>query len=439
VAATLSRRFTRLAAINVASNLLVPLAGLVDVAILGHLDSVRHLAGVALGAVIFDYLLWTVGFLRMGTVGPTARADGQGDRVEVLAILVRGLAVAIVLGGALLATAPWLADLGFAVLDGATDVEASGRAYVRARFWGVPSAAASMVLLGWFLGQDQAGKALVMTAVGSVSNMALDMWFVWELGWGAEGAGWATAASQTLTLASGLLLAAPALQGLGPVWVRARDAQALRELAGLSRDIVVRSFFLVTVFAAFTSLAAGMGTLVLAGSAVLMKLLGAGAWLIDGYAFATETLAGQADGAGDRRTLRQVLGLSLGASLATGLLLAGGLVLAPGVVLGVLTDQPAVLAEATRHVTWLLPVLGVGSMAYALDGYFIGLTAGRTLRRAMAVSAVLGFVPLATWAWHLGDPTWLWAALAVFMVARVITLGIAVPGTLRDAASRSTG
>lgn len=432
----LPRRFARLAAINVASNLLVPLAGLVDVAILGHLEDVRDLAGVALGAVIFDYLLWTVGFLRMGTVGPAARADGQGDAVEVAAIALRGLAVAAVLGGTLLLLAPLLSAAGFAVLDGAPDVEQAGRAYVAARFWGVPCAAASFVLLGWFLGQEQAGRALAMTAVGSVSNIVLDVWFVWHLGWGAAGAGWATAASQALTLGCGLALAAPQLwRTLGPAGIRARDPAALRALAGLSRDIVLRSFFLVTVFAAFTSLSAGMGTLVLAANAVLLKLLGAGAWLIDGFAFATETLAGQADGAGDRRGLRQVLWLALGASLATGLGLAGVLVLWPGPVLGLLTDQPAVLAEATRHVGWLLPVLGVGSAAYALDGWFIGLTAGATLRRAMAVSALLGFVPLAIWAWSQADPSWLWAALAVFMVARVLTLGAAVPRTLSGAGS----
>jgi len=435
VTASLSRRFTRLAAINVASNLLVPLAGLVDVAILGHLDDVRHLAGVALGAVIFDYLLWTVGFLRMGTVGPTARAAGRQDVVETQAILVRGLGVAAVLGGGLLLASGWLSSAGFGLLAGTPVVEEAGRAYVAARFWGVPCAAGSMVLLGWFLGQEQAGRALVMTAVGSLTNIALDVWFVWGLGWGAEGAGWATAASQALTLATGLALAAPALRHRAGVWARARDPGALQELAGLSRDIVIRTFFLVTVFATFTSLSAGMGTLVLAGNAVLIKLLGAGAWLIDGYAFATETLAGQADGAGDRRGLRRILALSVGASVTTGLVLSSALVLAPGPVLGLLTDQAPVLAEATRHVLWLFPVLGVGSAAYALDGYFIGLTAGRTLRRAMAISALIGFVPLATWAWRDSDPTRLWAALAVFMVLRVLTLGVAVPGTLRDEGS----
>ena len=431
---SLTHRFGRLAAINVLSNLLVPLAGLVDVAILGHLDDIRHLAGVALGAVIFDYLLWTVGFLRMGTVGPTARAEGVGDRDEVLAILIRGLAVAAALGGALLLLSPWLSAAGFALLDGTPDVEDAGRAYVAARFWGVPCAALTMGLLGWFLGREQAGRALAITAAGALANIGLDVWFVWGLGWGAAGAGWATAGSQALALLTGLVLAAPELGGASRVLARARDTEALRELASLSRDIVIRTFFLVTVFAAFTNLSAGMGTLVLAANAVLLKLLGAGAWLIDGYAFATETLAGVADGARDRRALRRVLQLSLAASLGTGLLLASAFVLFPEPTLGLLTDQPPVLAEARRHALWLLPVLGVGSAAYALDGFFIGLTAGTTLRRAMAASALLGFVPLATWAWSAGDPGLLWAAMAVFMVARVITLGAAVPGALKAAA-----
>ncbi len=432
MATSLTGRFARLAALNVASNLLVPMAGLVDVAILGHLDEVRHLAGVALGAVIFDYLLWTAGFLRMGTVGPTARAAGGGDKAEVTAVLLRGMLLAAILGGGLLLASPVLTELGFAILEGGPEVEEAGKAYVSARFWGVPCATGGFVLLGWFLGREQAGRALAMTAVGSLSNIALDIWFVWHLDWGAAGAGWATAASQTLALGTGLILAGPQLGPLGAALKKARDPEALREYLGLSRDIVIRTFFLVTVFAAFTNLSAGMGTLVLAGNAVLLKLLGAGAWLVDGYAFATETLAGQSQGTGDRKALRGLLGLSLGASIATGLVLAGTLLLAPDIVLGVLTNQTPVLAEATRHAFWLLPVLGVGSAAYALDGYFIGLSAGRTLRRAMTASALVGFVPLATWAWSRGDPTLLWAALAVFMVARVLTLGASVPSTLSD-------
>jgi MATE family multidrug resistance protein len=419
----------------VASNLLVPMAGLVDVAILGHLSDVRHLAGVALGTVIFDYLLWTVGFLRMGTVGPTARATALGDEIEQQAILIRGLGVAAVVGFGLLLISPWLASFGFAMLDGTVAVEQAGKAYVAARFWGVPCAAGSFVLLGWFLGREQVGQALAMTAVGSLSNIVLDLILVWHLGWGAEGAGWATAASQLMALTTGLALALPALTDIPAAWARSKDADALRALAGLSRDIVVRSFFLVSVFAAFTNLSATMGTLVLAANAVLLKLLGTGAWLIDGFAFATETLAGQADAQTDKSELASVFKMSMVASLTTGLALSTLFIVAPGALLGLLTNQPEVLAEASRHVLWLLPVLGVGSAAYALDGYFIGLSAGHTLWRTMAVSALLGFLPLSIWAWHQQDPSLLWAALAVFMGARVLTLGLAVPKTLSGGSS----
>ncbi len=429
----LGRRLWRLAAFNILANLMVPLAGLVDTALLGHLSEIRYLAGVALGAVLFDYLYWTFGFLRMGTTGLTAQAVGRDRSDDAVVVMLHGVLVAVAIGAALLILSRPLMKFGFWALQGSPDVEAAGSAYFRARIWGAPASLVNFVLLGWFLGREQGSRVLAMSLVGNGANVLLDYLFIvhWKLA--AAGAGAATALSQYLMLAVAAGLALPQLRNLplADLAGRAVRGRLLRAAITFNRDILVRTLALISVFAVFMNLASMLGAVLLAATAVVKQVVTLAAFFIDGIAFATESLAGIFDGAGDRHSLRRLLRMSLGWSLLIGLTVALAFHLFGGVLFGLLTNHAEVLEWTTRLSGWLFPVLGMGSLAYALDGYFIGLVRGRVLSRAMLVAATVGFLPFAALAWRRQDVHLLWLSLSVFMAARVLTLGLRVGSTLR--------
>ncbi len=423
--------FFKLSAANILSNLLVPLAGLIDTAFLGHLSDIRYLAGVALATVLFNYLYWTFGFLRMGTTGMTAQVLGSGEdrQGQLLLILVRNGAIALIAGfGILLFQIP-LRQLGFALLGGSDAVQQAGIAFFHSRVWDAPATLLNFVLLGWFLGQGQGRRVLILSAIANGANIILDYGFVVRLGWASAGAGAATALSQYLMLGA----------GLGFLWGELRDQNwpvlrkqlldwpALKALFQLNRDILIRTFVLVSAFSSFTRLGAGMGTEILAANSLLIQGVGLASYWIDGFAFATETFAGRFWGEGGAQAqLRQLLGLSGGVSVVTGVLFAIAFIQFPS-LFQLLTSHTDVLATVAQFSGWLLPVLGIGAIAFTLDGYFLGLTAGRVLRNASLVS-VLGFYgPVAIAAGQRQSPTLLWLAMVMLMVGRAATLAWAMP------------
>ena len=428
------RRFFRLASVNILSNLMVPLAGLVNVAFLGHLVEIRHLAGVAIATVLFNYIYWTFGFLRMGTTGTTAQAVGRSDHEAVLLTGLRNGVLALGLGHIILFLQHPLRELGFALLSAAPEVKSSGIAYYNTLIWGAPATLLNFVLLGWFLGREQSSRVLVLSAVGNGANVALDYLFIVRWGWESAGAGLSTAASQYLMLLVGMILVCRELR-FGQVQAiagRILDPLALRAAFALNGDIFVRTFALVSTFALFTNLSSFLGTVVLATNTLLLQVVTLAAYFIDGLAFATESFAGIFRGKGASEQLAPLVQISGTASLSLGLAFALVFVLLPGPLFGLLTNHKEVIDRIDSYVLWLLPVLGFGSVAYMLDGYFLGLTEGRILRRASLTATLVGFVPVAVAAWQFQSSHMLWLALALFMAARVVTLGMQLPRTLRN-------
>lgn len=428
---TLRGRFLRLAVFNILANIVVPLAGLVDTAMLGHLPEIRFLAGVALGGVLFDFLYWSLGFLRMATTGTTAVAMGRGETVEAQRILQRSLVLAVGLGLTILAGQRLLEQLGFAFLTGAPEVEAAAREYYRARIWGAPAVLANLVLMGWFLGREESRLVLVMTLVASLANIGLDFYLIFQLGWAARGAGLATMVSQYLMLATGLWLYTRRRDGVGWSLRALGDVPALVAMVRLQRDLLLRTLCLVASFALFTNLGALLGTLLLAANTLLLRVLTLAALFIDGIAFATESLAGRLAGEGSRERLRWLLRRSLLWAAACGLGFVLFLGILPHAFFGLLTSHGEVVELAIAYSPWLMLTLMLGSAAYVFDGFFLGLTDGRTLRNAMLGSFFLVFLPLAGLAYQTRSPSGLWLSLAGFMLARSVTLGWAASRKLR--------
>ncbi|MGF1535695.1 MAG: MATE family efflux transporter [Elainellaceae cyanobacterium] len=450
-------RFSRLAAINVLSNLMVPLAGLVDSAFLGHLGNIRFLAGVAIATALFNYFYRPCNFLRMGTTGPTAQAlaagaaqnagenaAGNGTALvpdparkaqtdadlpeEVVLILLRNGLIALCLGTLILLLQVPLKELGFTLFDAASGVETAGRSYYGARIWDAPATLLNFVLLGWFLGREQGGRVLVLSALSNGGNVALDYWFIVHLGWQSFGAGLATALSQYVMLFVGLALVLRDVPlkrwAIAPkIFHRQSLAAAFR----LNADIWLRSILFTTVYALFTVWSASLGTTTLAANMLLLQVVILAVYFIDGLAFATESIAGSFYGAKASDRLLPLLRLAGGTGLVLGLGVAMLFTAFPEALFTLLTNHAEIVQHIAHDVLWLLPVLGFGSLAFVLDGYFLGLSNGPILRNSMAAAAGFGFLPLAIASWQLSANALLWAAMATFMLVRAIVLGSQVP------------
>jgi len=420
---SLPRRFFRLTFLNILANVSVPLAGLVDTAMLGHLDDIRFLAGVALASVIFDLLYWSFGFLRMGTTGVTAQALGRGDAAEVHLTLYRGVAFGVAAGLVLWLLQSPLEDLGFTLLSGEAGVEAAGRDYFGARIWAAPATLVNFAFLGWFLGREESGRALALTLTAALSNVGFNYLLIVRLGWAAFGAGVATALSQVLMLGLALALFFPRSGRVAWRWPEVLDRERLTAFFRLNRDILLRTLCLVGAFAVFTNFSSILGTGVLATNAILLRIQNLAAYLIDGAAFAIESLAGIFRGADRPRDLRRVIRLAMATGVAFALVFLTGLTAAPTVVLGLLTSHGDVVAAGRTFAPWLWPVLVLGAVAFVYDGLFLGLTAGRALRNTMLLSSLGVFLPLAMWAVVHDSNHLLWLSMAAFMAARAGTLG----------------
>lgn len=445
-APALGRRFLRLAVFNILSNISVPLAGLIDTAMLGQLDDIAYLSGVSLGAVLFSYVYWTFGFLRMGATGETAQAAGRRDAPEEYHVLYRSVAIALAIAAAILILQGPIRAMGFGLMAGAPAVKAAGEAYFNARIWAAPATLTGFVFLGWFLGREQSGRVLWITLVSNLANVGLNYVFILELGWASYGAGLATALSQYLALAVALALfwqtrrslrrASPEVHAASrPQRSLLLNAERLRRLFGLNRDIMIRTFALVSSFALFTNFSAELGVAILAANTILLRFLELAAYLIDGAAFADESLAGVFKGEQNLQGLKRLIRLSLWSGFAFAALFFAPLLLAPKTIFGWMTVHEAVIALLLRYDIMLIPALIFGAAAFIFDGVFIGLTEGKALRNTMLISFAAFLAP-ALYGLHVEENVWLWIAMVAFMAARAIGLGIALQMLLKTYAAQ---
>ncbi|QCO57167.1 MATE family efflux transporter (plasmid) [Pseudorhodobacter turbinis] len=415
-------RVMRVAVPIVLANVTVPLLGAVDTAVVGQIGLAAPIGAVGLGAIILSSVYWIFGFLRMGTTGLTSQALGAGNTAEVTAILLR----ALMIGGAagvffilvqwpLFHGALWLSP-------GSMDVESLTQSYLQLRIWGAPATIALYAVTGWLIATERTKAVLILQIWINGVNIALDLWFVLGLGWGVEGVAIATLIAEWTGLTFGLWLCRSAFgAALAPAMARLRDSAALRHMASVNGDIMIRSILLQISFTSFLFLGAGLGDVTLAANQVLMQFLTIAAFFLDGFAFAAEALVGQAVGARSVKAARRASLVSsqwgVGSVLALSLVY---LVTGPALI-DVMTTAPEVRLVAREFLPWLVlaPVLGVA--AWMLDGIFIGATLTREMRQAMLVSVAAYGVALAVLV-----PLWgnhgLWAALMVLNIVRGVTM-----------------
>ena len=414
------------------SNVSTPLLGAVDTAVVGRIPDPAYIGAVALGSLVFTFVFWAFGFLRMGTTGLTAQALGAGRPDEIAASLGRALLIALLAGLALIVLQWPIRETAFALIDGSPRVEALARGYVDIRIWAAPATLANYALLGWFIGLGRTDIGLVLQLVLNLTNMLLDVVFVLGLGWDVRGVALGTVLAEYGAATVGLVLALRRLRAMGASgsWTALLNGAALARTLRVNRDIMVRSLALTAVFAWFMAQGAQQGDVRLAANAVLMQFISMSAYFLDGLAFAAEALVGRAIGAGRRSLFVAAARLSTLWAVAIAAALSALLAVLGGVGIDLLTVDPEVRAAARAYLPWAAgaPLLGV--WAFQLDGIFIGATRTTDMRRAMLLS-LLVFL-LAWWILRPWGNHGLWAALYVHYLARTATLGWHYPALLRS-------
>lgn len=416
-----NRAIWRIAAPMMLSAISTPLLGMVDTAVVGHLDEAWHLGAVAAGATVFNVLFMGLNFLRMGTTGITAQAHGARDFAGMRDALLQSLTIAIAVSLCLIAARQPLLTAALRLLGPGPEVAGFTGEYFHIRIWSAPAALCNFVIIGWLLGMQNARGPLAIVLSINLSNIALDLLFVIGLGLKADGVAAATLLAEVI----GLIVGAIAITGeLGPLRnlkasARLFNWHAYRRLFRINSDLLVRTLALMFCFAFVTAQGARMGDLVLAANALLMNLQYLLAYALDGIAHSAEALAGKAAGERNHEGLERTVRRTLGWSVCFAGLFSLAYWLTGDSIIDLLTSIEGVRGTAREYLPWLivLPLISVWSFLY--DGVFVGTTRSREMRIVMVGSVLLVFLPV----WYLfrdaGNHA-LWFAFTMFMAARGI-------------------
>tara|TARA_B100002003_G_scaffold135443_1_gene125235 strand:+ start:8976 stop:10388 length:1413 start_codon:yes stop_codon:yes gene_type:complete len=412
------------------SNISTPLLGLVDTAVIGNLGDPTLIGAIAIGSMIFSFLYWGFGFLRMGTTGLVSQARGSGDETEAKAAFYRAFLTGVFIGLVLLALQAPIATLAFSIIEGSDAVEKAALTYMQIRIWGAPLSLSYLAIIGYLLGQQDTRAILILQFLLNFVNIILDFVFVVGLGFDVAGIAAATVIAESLALFAGLAMVITRIRkghgGLAINADRLKDAQALKRMFVVNRDIMIRTLCLIFAFAWFTNEGAKSGDILLATNAILMQFVTFSAFFLDGFALAAESLVGNAIGAKNKQQIKVSIRYTTELGLATAALVSTCFVLVGGPVTDILTNVVEVRESARIYLPWVVAAPIVSVWCYLLDGIFIGATRTREMRNAMIVSL---FFYMLFW-WLLVDlyaNHGLWASLMLYFISRALTLSYYLP------------
>ena len=414
------------------ANAAVPLLGLVDTAVIGNVGTVTDLGAIAFGALIFSFVYWSFGFLRMGTTGSVAQALGAVDQTEIRAVLGRALILAVALGLMLIMMQWGIRLVALALLDGSAAVEDVTAQYFNIRIWGAPATLATFALMGVLIGLGNSRQLLLVQLFLNGLNISLDIYFAGVLDWGVEGIALGTIIAEWSTVIFAVWLIMGELNSrreLGSeFWPRSRllDGAALKKMLAANRDIMIRTLLLVFSFGFFINQSAQFGDVVLAANHILLQLISFAAFFLDGYAFVVESLVGSSLGAKRRESFDIAVKRSSILALVTAAVLALLLLLFGSSAVVVLTDIEPVQAAAQGSLFLAAIYIFFSFAAFQLDGIFIGASFTRQMRNA-AILSIAAF--LLAW-WMLMDRfgvKGLWWAMIIYVSARAYALLLFYP------------
>ncbi len=428
----LNREIVRLAVPSILANITIPLVGIVDTAIVGHLSDAAAIGGIAIGTMLFDLLYWNFGFLRIGTSGLAAQAYGAGRKDECRKILVQSLTLALLATLFVWAIQWFFVNAVLAVVPCSAEAASIAREYFYVRIWAAPATLMLFTFKGWFIGMQDTKSPMATDILVNAVNMGASYYLAVHAGYGVVGVAYGTLVAQY----SGLFLAVAILflryTGI-PVyrytdWKEAMRWPELRRMMSLNGNLFIRSLCFMVVYVGYTSLASRYGDTELAVSSILMKFFMFFSFFVDGFAYAGEALVGKEFGkiqeAGYRsQDLGQIVRLLFNWSIGVGLLFTALYAVFGDAFIATMTSDCEVITAAKPYMGWLIAMPIVSALAFMWDGVFVGATAGVQIRNAMiwaALAFVIGYITTFTW---LGAQA-LYIAYFAHLIARVAYLTV---------------
>lgn len=415
----MNRRILRIAIPSIVSNITVPLLGLVDVTIVGHLGAAAYIGAIAVGGMLFNILYWNFGFLRMGTSGLTSQAYGRKDREEEMKVLVQALTVGFFSALMILLLQYPVERIAFGLLDTSPEVETYAVRYFRVCIWGAPAVLMMYGFKGWFIGMQNSRFPMYIAIAVNCINILCSLCFVFGLGMKVEGVALGTVVAEWSGWVMALLLWLKYYGYLRPhiAFGGSLHLSAMRRFFSVNRDIFLRTLCLIAVTTFFTSTGARQGDVILAVNTLLMQLFTLFSYIMDGFAYAGEALVGRYVGACRvqelRHAVRNLFGWGVGMSLFFTLLYGIG----GERFLGLLTGEKEVVEAAGNYFYWVLAVPVAGFAAFLWDGILIGATATRQMLRAMLIASAVFFLIFFVFS-ESTDNHVLWLAFLVYLALR---------------------
>jgi len=425
----MNKKILRLAIPNILSNLSVPLLSSVDTAIVGHLDKVSYLGAIAIGSMIFNFIYWGFGFLRMGTTGLTAQSFGKKDKTEIITILARALSVSIVSAILIFGLQYFIKELSFYLVHGEVEVENYARQYFDIRIFAAPATLSLYAFHGWFLGMQNAKYPLILTVLVNVFNIGFNLLFIYGYGMNVDGVALGTVCAQYAGLILAILLYLKKYKNYTAALVvkKVLDLEPLKRFFSINFDIFIRTLTLIFAFSFFTAVSADLGTNILAANTILLQLWMILSYGVDGFAFAAESLVGKYMGAGDREKLTKTVKNSFYWGLGLGLILSVIYFFFDREILFLYTDKVDIVNLASVYFIWTLIAPISNSICYIWDGVFIGATATKPMRNSVIISLFVFFLPIYFLTIDSLVNDALWLAMIIFMLARGVSLTLYAP------------
>ena len=421
---THNREILQIALPSIVSNITVPLLGLIDATIVGHLGAASYIGAIAVGGMLFNIIYWIFGFLRMGTSGMTSQAYGQKDEAETMRILARSVGVGMLIAFALIILQYPIERIAFTLMKATPEVERLASLYFRICIWGAPAVLGLYSISGWCIGMQNSRFPMYVAITQNIVNILASLVLVYGFGMKIEGVAIGTLVAQYSGLLMAIGLWSSHFKRLLPyVQLHTLLAKgAIRRFFQVNRDIFFRTLCLVAVTMYFTSAGAAQGEVVLAVNTLLMHFFTFFSYVMDGFAYAGEALVGKYLGANDRPALRQMvhqlfiwgIGLSVVFTLVYGI---GG-----KEFLGLITNEQSVIAASSAYFYWVLAIPLAGFAAFLYDGIFIGATATRWMLRAMFIASVVFFLIYYGCRGVMGNHA-LWLAFIIYLALRGVVQG----------------
>lgn len=407
------------------ANISTPLLSLVDTAVMGHLNNAIYLSAVAIAGLIFNFLFWGFGFLRMGTSGLSAQAYGANDTLALKAVLIRALLLAISISVLLVLLQLPIASLAFSLINSHHSIEALAQEYFFIRIWSAPATLCLYVILGWFLGRQNTKYPLLIVVITNLCNIFLDLLFVVHYDMHTEG----VALASVLAEYAGLIFSFFLLRRKIPYskhalsWSSAFQIDKITALLLINGHLFVRTLCLIFVFGFFTVQAERLGSVILATNTVLLNFQAFMAYALDGFAHAAEALIGRALGAKNRILMRQSLITVAFWSFLLALLFTLLFYYTGNQIINALTNLSDIRSYAYEYLPWLVALPLISFISFFMDGVFIGATLSRQMRDCILLSLFVVFLPSWYYTQNFTNHG-LWLALSLFMLIRsLIMLG----------------